>query len=314
MQFSLLTPSGATVRYHNPTGLYPVNEHQSVLLARAAMEQAHMLATQKRWLTFHSALTSLSAIELCAGNGPAAVALKTMGVGHIVALDINPAALKAAEANAALNGVKLDSLLVKDITSPDFAQKNLSGFDLLVCNPPCAPTDTVALGVKNDVKRAADGGASGTDILLRLIKVARRMLTAKGRMVIMVTSGSDVAAVVNALDESFSHSWFASPGTPIAAPIPPTPGNEKYELEDRGQKLLKFNGSERMLVWDGGGCVFRLTWALIACNEPPQEQKAWTLDKRLPLCPYGWPLSPLPPAYEAASKRFKAHLASVCTG
>ncbi len=309
MMFSLPLLTGGKILYENPEGLYPVNAHQSALLARAAMEQAYGLAAQKRELSLREALASLSAIELCVGNGPAAVALKTIGVGDVRASDINPKALEATRANAALNNLQLDGLRQDDITNPDFVNHCGPIFDLLVCNPPCAPLETVEHVTNENVKKAANAGLGGIDVLVRLIKIAPRLLKPDGRMVLMFTSGLDIANVVNALDSSFPSRWFTSPGTPIAAPFPPTPGNEQIEHENRGKKLLN---NEKMLVWNSDDTIFRLTWAIVACNNAQETLQDLALNERLRLAPYGWPATAHPKPFVEAQARLISHLAVTC--
>ena len=73
-------------------------------------------------------------IDLCTGSGCIAIALKSgLPKCSVTGVDISPAALKTARANAETNGVEVN-FVEGDVLSEEFRFED--GFDLIVSNPP----------------------------------------------------------------------------------------------------------------------------------------------------------------------------------
>ena len=118
-------------------------------------------------------------LDLCTGSGCVAVAVaKRCGSGgkkvQIVATDISAAALAVACENAARHSVeRLIDFREGDLFAPLSGQP---GFDIIASNPPYISTaelETLDPEVsKHEPRLALDGGASGFDVIDRLIAAA----------------------------------------------------------------------------------------------------------------------------------------------
>ncbi|MGZ8898338.1 MAG: methyltransferase, partial [Halobacteriota archaeon] len=123
-----LNLAGQMLIFSNPEALYPVNRYQSLVLATAS-EYAAVLVAARRGCQ----VQELSAWEPCCGGGPAAVALKSMGLHYVQATDINEDALKACRANAWRNAVNLDRVSPANMLDDGGGRR----FDVIACNPHC---------------------------------------------------------------------------------------------------------------------------------------------------------------------------------
>jgi len=118
-------------------------------------------------------------LEIGAGLGLAAVLAARSGA-RVVATDILPEAVEVIRANAALNGVVLDTRL-GDCWAPVGDDR----FDLVCTNPPQMPTPSGR--ARRDATAAADnGGVDGWEILDRVIGGARAHLQPRGRLVFTI--------------------------------------------------------------------------------------------------------------------------------
>ena len=118
-------------------------------------------------------------LEIGAGLGLAAVLAARAGA-LVVATDIVPAAVETIRANAAFNGVVIDTRL-GDAYTPVAGER----FDLIASNPPQMPTPPGR--VRADATAAADnGGLDGWEVLDRIIAGAPAHLTAGGRLVFTI--------------------------------------------------------------------------------------------------------------------------------
>jgi HemK-related putative methylase len=118
-------------------------------------------------------------LEIGAGLGLAAVLAARTGA-RVVATDIVPAAVATIRANAALNGVAIDTRL-GDAYAPVADER----FDLVATNPPQMPTPPGR--ERHDATAAADnGGLDGWQVLDRLISGAPAHLVPGGRLVFTI--------------------------------------------------------------------------------------------------------------------------------
>lgn len=124
------------------------------------------------------------------GSGILAVCCaKHLPACQVTALDISPAALKVAAANAAKHGVADRIAFVESdlfANCPPDAR-----FDLVLSNPPYVSTGELAEldpGVRNHEPRLAlDGGTEGTEVIQRLIPQAAERLCPGGWLLIEVS-------------------------------------------------------------------------------------------------------------------------------
>lgn len=119
-------------------------------------------------------------LDLCTGTGLVALVLARQGA-HVVATDVNPAACRLAEANAAANELAMDVVLT------DLADGIHASFDLVTCNPPYLPTGPDER-VRGIVNRALDGGPDGSQVTQRVLDALPRLLASEGRALLVVST------------------------------------------------------------------------------------------------------------------------------
>ena len=133
-----------------------------------------------------------AAVDVCTGSGAIAAVLRaSRPEATIVASDVDPVAVSCARRNGvtAVQG-DLDDALPREL---------LGVVDVLVAVPPYVPTQELAM-LPRDVLayepvRALDGGATGTDLLLRLVERSVRWLREGGALLLEL--GGDQAAPVS---------------------------------------------------------------------------------------------------------------------
>ena len=127
-------------------------------------------------------------LDLCTGSGAAAISLKNeIPLCEITATDISSNALKIAIQNAEklLGGNHIDFFqgdLYSALPSPLPAP-----FSLIVSNPPYISSEeiqTLSAEVQNEPRLALDGGASGLEIITRMIKNAPDYLKQNGYLLL----------------------------------------------------------------------------------------------------------------------------------
>jgi release factor glutamine methyltransferase len=122
-------------------------------------------------------------LEMGCGSGMVSVhCAKARAV--VTAADVNPAAVQCTKTNASINDV-----LVNVVTSDLF--DHVQGiFDLILFNPPYLQGEERTMEDK-----AWAGGPTGTETLFRFLEEAVPHLDPKGRIVVVVSSDMDQAAL-----------------------------------------------------------------------------------------------------------------------
>jgi len=309
---SFMLPGGKRLRFENPEGLYPVNAYQSEIFAQAAVGVAYAMAAEQA-----GGLGALKAKELCAGNGPAAIALKAIGVGEVHATDINPDARAATQKNAALNGVTLKRIAGEDIRGTVSGPRD---YDLIAVNPPCARAGVCPESAGAAVQRAVDGGAEGIDYFQHAVRFGYMQLKPGGRLVIGLTSTMDIPAALAALGQYFgADDCYAVSGTPHAAPFAPLNPEASGGIigsRDRGAQEIRYaEETGRSMAWDGGdGNAWRNTWFIVARKVADANRLPSGKNMELPLKPNGWPDNLMPENFRIAAQRLQAKLGELGLG
>jgi release factor glutamine methyltransferase len=139
-------------------------------------------------------------LDVGTGSGCIACALASERADlRVIALDVSPAAVALAGANAAALGLaNRVTVRVSDLFSALDAERA----DLIVSNPPYLPTSVIpslAPEVRcHDPRRALDGGPDGLAVIRRLIAAAPPWLVPGGWLLIE-TAGAEQARVAVAL-------------------------------------------------------------------------------------------------------------------
>jgi release factor glutamine methyltransferase len=137
----------------------------------------------------------LSVLDLGTGSGCLLLAvLSELPQATGLGIDLNPEALAIAAANARSLGLVARSRFRQG----DWGQGLTERFELLLCNPPYIPAAYVARlapeVAKFDPLLALAGGPDGLDAYRRLAGDLPRLLAPKGRAIIEIGAGQDVAA------------------------------------------------------------------------------------------------------------------------
>jgi carbamoyltransferase len=121
-------------------------------------DQVMYLGADTHWLARATVRKHIdSALDLCSGSGIHAI-LAARHAKNVVAIDINPRAIKCIDFNTSMLSISN----VKSIQGDLFAQINNQKFDLITANPPFVPSPVDALGYR-------DGGSDGEDVQKRLV-------------------------------------------------------------------------------------------------------------------------------------------------
>ncbi len=139
--------------------------------------------------------SAISVLDLGTGSGCLLLAmLSELPAATGLGIDLNPQALAVAAANARSLGLEARSRFQRG----DWAQGLAGRWDLVLCNPPYVPAADIA-GLDPEVAKfdpllALAGGPDGLDAYRRLAGELARLLAPKGRAVIEIGAGQDVAA------------------------------------------------------------------------------------------------------------------------
>ena len=120
-------------------------------------------------------------LDLCCGSGIQGL-VASRYAREVVAVDLNPRAVRFARFNAQLNGIVNYTVLPGNLYDAVPGQS----FDCILANPPFVPSPVKSLKFR-------DGGASGEDILCTIVEGAWDHLESEGRLCI-VTDLVDIAA------------------------------------------------------------------------------------------------------------------------
>ena len=120
-------------------------------------------------------------VDLCCGTGAvAAVVDDRCEVAELHASDLDPAAVACARRNLSASGAHVHC---GDLDEP-LPERLRGRVDVLVCNAPYVPTDSLALmpaeARDHEAPMALDGGADGLDVLRRMMTIAPGWLAPGG--------------------------------------------------------------------------------------------------------------------------------------
>ncbi|MEW6723128.1 MAG: HemK2/MTQ2 family protein methyltransferase [Candidatus Micrarchaeota archaeon] len=148
-----------------PQDVYPPAEDSFMLAARAAFSKGEVL-------------------EVGCGSGIASLACaKANPENEVLGLDINPAAVACACANAAKNGIKNASFIGSDLFSSAPPKK----FDAILFNPPYLPTSENER-MEGAINHAFDGGEDGREVLGRFLGAFDGFLKPGGALLLVQSS------------------------------------------------------------------------------------------------------------------------------
>lgn len=280
------TPEMRTLLFENPPNAYPINRYQSLLLANSAHLEAIEVSQRSG-----KSLAAMRAIEICCGGGPAAIALKDLGLGFVGASDIQEESIAQLRHNAELNHLELDSQKIGSGLTQWLA--DTPWVDVIACNPPCLPSKLVDQDLPQSLRTAMQGGTGGTELLFDVFKTLDQILTPYGRFAFVITSMMDFNYIDIFLTTHFAARWRVSPGTPVAAP---------YCRADHpiAARLMQMRDAGEVFVWLGNDdWIWRLTWiaTVVGC-----EDRINSAHSHFSLYPFGY--GPVAEDYLAALEVF----------
>ncbi len=123
-------------------------------------------------------------LEIGTGTGIVAISA-SLTCAEVTCTDINPHAIKCAEANIKLNNRQNVSIIMSDLF------ENIEGnYDLIIFNTPYLPVIEEE-HVDDDYSKAWDGGQTGREVIDRFINEAPDYLKKGGRIQLVQSSLSD---------------------------------------------------------------------------------------------------------------------------
>lgn len=136
-------------------------------------------------------------VEIGTGSGILAISAAQAGASHVLALDINPNAVRAAQVNAEANGVgaRFEARL-SDLLSATSADET---FDVVISSPPSFAGEPV------DLADRAWFAGPGYSYLSGLFRAARAHLNDGGEMLLLLSSDTNIDLLKTwALDAGFT--------------------------------------------------------------------------------------------------------------
>lgn len=161
---------------------YKIIVNKNVLIPRFETEVLATLAVDKVQELVQRSINP-KVLDLCTGSGCVAVVIGSrVKNSQVTASDISTAALEVARQNC------------KNITNINLIQSDLfqsitDTFDIIVTNPPYVKTNELihlSAEVKQEPKKALDGGEDGLDIIKRIIKDGAKHLNPDGLLIMEV--------------------------------------------------------------------------------------------------------------------------------
>jgi release factor glutamine methyltransferase len=140
--------------------------------------------------------------DIGTGSGILALAAARAGASHVVALDINPNAARAADQNAHINGLGDRVVGVCSNLMSGLAARSL--FDVIVSNPPYFPGEPRDLA-----DRAWHSGPSHRDIAALFVQ-ARERLAPGGRIYVLFSTRVDLGFLRTLMEQAGLRSRLAS--------------------------------------------------------------------------------------------------------
>ena len=125
-------------------------------------------------------------LEVGCGSGYVGIALAKLKKDvEIFAVDINPDAVKAAQKNAKVNGVKIE------VKQSDLFEKIEDKYDWILFNPPYLPTSE-AEKLEGGLNLAFDGGKSGLDTAFKFLENLKAHLKNEGKCLMVASTEQDL--------------------------------------------------------------------------------------------------------------------------
>jgi release factor glutamine methyltransferase len=131
------------------------------------------------------------------GTGCGIIAVLAEKAKRVVAVDINPYAIKCATNNAEMNGVKEKiEFRLGDLFQPIKLNEN---FSLILFNAPYLPSEPIE--EKSWIEKAWAGGPDGRKIIDQFLVGAPNFLADGGKIQLVQSSLSDVSRTLNAFEQ-----------------------------------------------------------------------------------------------------------------
>lgn len=179
------------------------------------------------FLFVENLIISDGAVVLDVGTGCGIIGIiAAEKAAKVVAIDINPYAVRCAKKNAQLNSVKNKMFFLQgDLLSPI---KTKIQFDLILFNPPYLPVEFVEHA--SWLGRAWSGGSTGRQIIDRFIIESPKYLTRAGQIYLMQSTLSNTEATVRKfLDQGLTVNVIAKRSLPFFETIVLL--NAKHQVE-----------------------------------------------------------------------------------
>ncbi|WP_116042607.1 HemK2/MTQ2 family protein methyltransferase [Amycolatopsis palatopharyngis] len=162
-------------------------------------------------------------LDLCTGTGAVALAAARLGAREVTAMDTSRRAVWCARLNAGLRGLPVHAQRRDVLGKPP-----LTGFDLVLANPPYVPCRP-GTRARSRAARAWDAGPDGRRFVDLLCGTAPALLAKGGTMLLVHSSLCGVESTLAALRDA---ELKASTVARSAEPFGPVLSNRTDYLED----------------------------------------------------------------------------------
>jgi release factor glutamine methyltransferase len=152
-----------------------------------------------------------SVLDMGTGCGVLGI-IAAKNASHVIAIDINPYAVRCAKQNAKTNDVADKMLFIQgDLFTPI---KNEKKFDLILFNAPYLPTEPTEGTAL--IEKAWTGGANGRSVIDRFLSGVCEHLKVSGRIMLMQSTLANVERTMRILeDKDFKAEVIASRNLPL---------------------------------------------------------------------------------------------------
>jgi release factor glutamine methyltransferase len=152
-----------------------------------------------------------SVLDMGTGCGILGI-IAAKNASRVIAIDINPYAVRCAKQNAKTNGVADKMLFIQgDLFTPIKTEEK---FDLILFNAPYLPSESTEGAAL--IERAWAGGANGRSVIDRFLHGVCRHLKVGGYIMLMQSTLSDVERTMRILeDKGFKAEVIASRNLPF---------------------------------------------------------------------------------------------------
>ena len=188
-------------------------------------------------------------VDLCTGSGIQAIAVATQvsASSEVTCVDLNPRALRIASLNFALNGLSQPTFVLGDLQDAGGGyslnercsrpwEDTIGQATMILANPPFLPVPVEDSDISKRHGLFSSGGASGEDILQRIVQLAAANLAPDGTLAIV----SEFMNPHSTFEKGLQHWWGSRPAKGALFVNEQAMDTETYSM-NRADSRIEFN-------------------------------------------------------------------------